>query len=292
MPINIKKTDINVITGTSIKSDGKRKTIFFAKGAKNDNSKSASLELSGQAKLMAHNSTVYNNTAVYKKSGTTGRREDWEDSELDRTDYHPTTGIFTDIYEVMRLDDTKLYEDCMGLKNKANSYEFGTEGQIKYDTEESNKFWDWFQTRCMKNGWYDNPIKYHTAAKDTLEGLYSDGQHDTKFNFYGENEDDPRATMWNPCAKFNVLLSAQAFNELASPTDVEGRNSMVTLIDNSVRNMKELEKTYEGDKEHLRFDVKIDKDEKVSYWANYKGCKDKNGISSDDPNKLLEMLSE
>lgn len=50
MPINIKKTDINVITGTSIKSDGKRKTIFFAKGAKNDNSKSASLELSGQAK--------------------------------------------------------------------------------------------------------------------------------------------------------------------------------------------------------------------------------------------------
>ena len=35
MPINIKKTDINVITGTSIKSDGKRKTIFFAKGAKN-----------------------------------------------------------------------------------------------------------------------------------------------------------------------------------------------------------------------------------------------------------------
>jgi hypothetical protein len=292
MQIGIKETNINVITGTSLKSNDKRKTIFFSKNNKTNNSKSASLELSTQAKLMSKNSTAYNNASVYKKSGTTGSREEWEDSELDRTDYHPTTGIFADMHEVMRLDDPETYEECKALEEKGNSYGFATDGERKYHTEESHKFWNWFQTRCMKNGWYDNPIKYHTAVKDTLEGLYSDGQHDTKFNFYGENEDDPRATMWNPCAKFNVLLSVQAFNKLASPKDVEGRNSMVTLIDDSVRNMKELEKTYEGDKEHLRFGVKIDKDENISYWANYKGCKNKNGISSDDPNTLLKMLAE
>lgn len=42
----------------------------------------------------------------------------WEDSELDRTDYHPTTGIFADMYEVMRLDDPETYEKCMSLEKK------------------------------------------------------------------------------------------------------------------------------------------------------------------------------
>ena len=54
--------------------------------------------------------------------------------------------------------------------------------------------------------------------------------------------------------------------------------------------MKRAEKEYEGNFEWLRFGVKLWDDGRVTYHANYKGCKEKDGIMADSADELLEKL--
>ena len=65
---------------------------------------------------------------------------------------------------------------------------------------------------------------------------------------------------------------------------------MMKKIDASIKEMKKAEKEYEGNHEWLRFGVKFWEDGKVTYHANYKGCKDKDGIMADSTDELLKKL--
>ena len=70
----------------------------------------------------------------------------------------------------------------------------------------------------------------------------------------------------------------------------EKYESMMKKIDASIKEMKKAEKEYEGNHEWLRFGVKFWEDGKVTYHANYKGCKDKDGIMADSTDELLKKL--
>jgi hypothetical protein len=126
--------------------------------------------------------------------------------------------------------------------------------------------------------------------------LYSDDQHDTRFNYYSDNSE---TNMWGLNSKFTVLLPVDMLNDLATLDNIQKMpeekysdiHNNVEKIDEAVKKMKEAEKNYEGNLEELQFGVKLWNNGDVTYHANYKGCKGgKIGIMANSAEELLQKL--
>lgn len=232
---------------------------------------------------------------VFKKKGELSRRESWEDNNHAR-DY---VNLEKDWLELMRLDNPDAYKKMQDInheilmKERTDPDFEGSKEYYDLNSEAAGAFFDWVES-CKVNGRWQNPLLYHHAVRNTLETLYSDGNHDLRINF-GKNDienEGIRGSIWFYNAKFNVLLDPSVFNLLASPTDEANRNNIAVILDSAVRNMKDAEKNYEGDKQYLKFGVMIDEHHKVTYHANYDGCENKEGISANSADELLKMLEE
>ena len=265
-----------------------------------DNSESVIFDLSEEGRLMSENSMRQK-----KEAGKTSVREEWENNtaEIKRLVRTNTTGNIN-IMETFRLDEPETYAKHMEwyikaleLRDAGLDSEEKKRAYFEASMKESKIIDDWYYRRCLSTGRFKNPVNVQFTALNTLEAMYSDSNHEISFNYYGKFSDS-RNSMWRYGSKFNVLLSADMFNNVklidnldaASDKDKKKLYDMMGTIDRSVREMKQAEKKYEGNLEFLRFGVKLWDDGKVTYHANYKGCENDDGIMADSAGELLEKL--
>lgn len=248
-----------------------------------------------------------NNSVNVKKRGVTSARELWENDTVNykrdsRKDFY---GNY-DILESLRLDEPETYDKYMELHNAYCDLRHAYEGCSEQSEEfleiakaackASDVISEWRERRCMSTGRFKNPVTGSFSRVNNLEQIYSDATHDTSFNYYGKNSDGYRSSLWRYNSKFNVLLttdmlkSLENYGKSSNKKDKEKYDSMMGKIDNAVNEMKRAEKEYEGNFEWLRFGVKFWDDGRVTYHANYKGCKEKDGIMADSADELLEKL--
>lgn len=276
-------------------------SVGWGQGA--GNATAAILNISKEAQLKLKQQAEHDRPE--KKAGVTSAREQFESEALERRTYLcgvkfiPGVGCDYPLDEWMRLDDPEAYAEYCSLESKHLSTERGSEDHVKYGRaafEIRNK---WYWTRCFdKDGWLMNPVTGKRAVISVLEDYYSDDIHDTSFDVYDDSFSDEDASLWRFGTKFNVMLPAELLNEMEllnhfnDLTEEEQGNlsEKMEKIDAAVNNMKEAEKNYEGDLRWLRFGVKFDKDCNATYYANYTGCEDKNGIMADSPEELLDKL--
>ena len=267
------------------------------------NATAAILNISKEARLKLKQRTEHDRPE--KKAGVTSAREQFENEALERrtylceVTYNPGVGCHYPEKEWMRLDEPETYAKYSSLELKHLHAERGSEDHIKYGLAASKIEWDWFNRKCRdKDGWLKNPVTGKRAVISVLEDYYSDDVHDTSFDVYDDSFSDEDASLWRFGTKFNVMLPAELLNEMEllnhfnDLTEEEQGNlsEKMEKIDAAVNNMKEAEKNYEGDLRWLRFGVKFDKDCNATYYANYTGCEDKNGIMADSPEELLDKL--
>lgn len=201
-------------------------------------------------------------------------------------------------YDIDRKTANKLREEnaqCYIFETPDNSEE-AKKLHDKLMREGDDLLYEWEEQHSDENGRFQSPASRQFTAIDVLEKTYSDSTHDTTFNFYGKYDDiQPShsiyvgASLWHYSTKFNVLLTTDMLNTLASGSK-GAANDVLKQIDTAVSNMKDVEKAYSGNHASLRFGVIFGDDGAATYHAIYAGCKEKYGISADDPNSLLEML--
>jgi hypothetical protein len=201
-------------------------------------------------------------------------------------------------YDVDRKTANKLRdenEQCYIFETPDNSKE-AKALHDKLMREGDDLFYEWKWQHSDENGRFQSPAARQFTAIDVLEKTYSDSTHDTTFNFYGKYDDiQPShsiyvgASLWHYSTKFNVLLTTDMLNTLASGRE-DAASDILKQIDTAVNNMKDVEKAYSGNHASLRFGVIFGDDGAATYHAIYAGCKEKYGISADNPNSLLEML--
>lgn len=285
------------------------KVVGFEKERIEPNTK---VDISKESKLKQENSSQ--NT---KKAGVTGPREDWENGSAElrrdaRGESKTRASKFNPL-ESMRIDEPETYAKSMELTQRAGEMQqkwlaFGAEAPTEEELEEYQRLRDesfriendWFQRRCMATGTFQDPAEKRYATLNTLESMYSSEGHETSFNFYGTEEADSRNSLWRFYSKFNVLLSANMvkdldnlnkFNKLVDK-DKEDLSKLLEKITESIANMKDVEKAYEGNLEWLAFGVKLWDNGDVTYHANYKDCEDRDGIMANSAEELLQMLME
>lgn len=206
----------------------------------------------------------------------------------------------------MRLDEPDTYAKFMELLKEAMALfpsDNATEKEIMAFKIAYNKASiiesDWFQRRCMSTGWFQIPRLGGRAALDSLEAKYSTEGHDTSFNYYlpGEEANNSKGSLWRFCSRFNVLLSPEMYKSLAkfgninsSSKDNSTVSALLERIDEAVKEMKNVEKRYEGNSYGLQFGVKFWDDGKVTFHARWAGSGDRDGIMADSAEELLEML--
>ena len=247
-----------------------------------------------------------NSTSPTKKAGMTSAREAWEDNaaELKKSSVYHSDGSYK-LEEVMRLDEPDTYANWRELSNKVWALfpsDNATEEEIaefkNAVREENDFFMDWFERRCMSTGRFHVPRTGRGAALDSLEAKYSTEGHDTSFNYYTPGVQDGRnSSLWRFCSKFNVLLSSEMYkcldrfeNIYTSSKDKSAVSALLERIDKAVKEMKNVEKQYEGNLQGLQFGVKLWEDGKVTFHARYAGCGNEEGIMADSAKELLEML--
>ena len=269
---------------------------------KSNNDDAVAVNISRESQLKYENNSVN-----VKKKGVTSARELWENDTLNykrdsRKDFY---GNY-DILESLRLDEPETYDKYMELHNVYCDLRHAYEGCSEQSEEfleiakaacnASDVISEWRERRCMSTGRFKNPVAGSFSMVNNLEQIYSDATHDTSFNYYGKNSDSYRSSLWRYNSKFNVLLTTDMLKCLENnkksdnKKDKEKYDSIMGKIDNAVNEMKRAEKEYEGNFEWLRFGVKLWDDGRVTYHANYKGCKEKNGIMADSADELLEKL--
>ena len=255
-----------------------------------------------------------NSTGPTKKAGVTSSREVWEDNaaKLKRSSIYNSDGSYN-LLEVMRLDEPDTYANYMEQISKLsalapsvfppdNPPAGATEEEIaaykQAEREASRISWDWFERRCMSTGQFQVPRTGRGAALDSLEAKYSTEGHDTSFNYYTPGKQEGRnSSLWRFCSKFNVLLTSEMYKSLdrfrninTSSKDKSAVNALLEKIDKAVKEMKNVEKQYEGNLQGLQFGVKLWDDGKVTYHARYAGYRNEEGITADSAEELLEML--
>lgn len=282
-------------------------------------SKGARLRLTNQARK----------DGAMKKAGVTSAREQFEFDALDTRNHmrgvgsesYPSGAL---LREWMRIDEPETYAKTLALEEKgaaiyAKNVEelekkgvfFGewseeeyleklyTEEVRKYNSEANSVEWDWFNRRCRDlDGWLKNPVTGKCLMVSALEDRYSDAIHDTSVDAYDDSLQEKKAGIWRFNTKFNVLLPIEMLNNLEMMNQMEELSEKeqeelcekIEKIDTAVWHMKEAEKNYEGSLKYLRFGVKLDHSGNATYYANYTGCRDKNGIAADSAAKLLEKL--
>ena len=251
------------------------------KGTKNTDTV---LNLSKEGKLKYQNQEKVTDK---KTSGITSARELYENLSDELIDSWRgfRTGKVINFMEVIRLDEPETYTKLLEADAREN-------GETEYDI-----YNEWYFRRCFdKDGNWRNPVAGQGAVLDTLDQLYSDDQHDTRFNYYSDNSE---TNMWGLNSKFTVLLPVDMLNDLATLENIQKMpeekysdiHNNVEKIDEAVKKMKEAEKNYEGNLEDLQFGVKLWNNGDVTYHANYKGCKGgKIGIMANSAEELLQKL--
>ena len=246
-----------------------------------------------------------NSTSPTKKAGVTSAREAWESNaaEIKRSSLYRSDGTIR-LDELMRLDEPDTYAKWKELSDKAFALfpsDNATEEEIaafRSACREEGLVWkDWFERRCMSTGRFQAPRTGRGEALDSLEAKYSTEGHDTSFNYYTPGKQDGRDSLWRFCSKFNVLLSSEMYkcldrfeNIYTSSKDKSAVSALLERIDKAVKEMKNVEKQYEGNLQGLQFGVKLWEDGKVTFHARYAGCGNEEGIMADSAKELLEML--
>lgn len=302
-------TEMQTKSAININKNAQLKVVGFEKERIDPNTK---VDISKESKLKQENSSQ--NT---KKAGVTGPREDWENNsaELRRAARggSNTRASKFDIMESMRIDEPETYAKHMELTVKAGEMQqkwmaFGAEAPTEEEIEEYHKLRkeafnireDWFQRRCMATGTFQDPAEKRYATLNTLESMYSSEGHETSFNFYGTEDADSRNSLWRYYSKFNVLISADTLKSLDKlkkfkslpDKDKDDLSKLLEKITESIANMKDVEKAYQGNLEWLAFGVKLWDNGDVTYHANYKDCEDRDGIMANSAEELLQMLME
>ncbi|MBQ2115963.1 MAG: hypothetical protein II193_05200 [Lachnospiraceae bacterium] len=316
--------NINLFKSEDLKTNGLNNNSLFSQtkviGIENEKNKddAVAVNISRESHLKYEN-----NSSNIKKQGVTSARELWENecSGIKRDGRTNVAGNMNEL-EIFRLDEPETYDKWMSLwKKEVRLHEEirgnnethdiqDLENCINGDPEKRKKFDeymeikeeerrisnDWRERRCMATGRFKNPVIGSYDRINKLEQIYSDETHDTSFNYYTKDSDNYRNSLWRYNSKFNVLLTTDIFKSLEKyeksddKKDKEKYESMMKKIDASIKEMKKAEKEYEGNHEWLRFGVKFWEDGKVTYHANYKGCKDKDGIMADSTDELLKKL--
>lgn len=279
--------------------------------AETNNAADTILNISKEAKIKLENERK--NREPEKKAGTTSAREVFEDQALDQRNYIRNTDIHRSLgwpqvdllEEWMRLDEPETYSYLKSIDSKydysGNPLESNTSDKV-YDNlseEYVEIMGDWFDRKCRdEDGMVKNPVTGKTCVVYALEELYSDNVHDTSIDAYGENFSEKDSSIWRFNTKFNVLLPVKWLNELETITNFDSQSDeknttarkYLGRIDSAVTQMKEVEKNYEGNLKSLRFGVKFNNGGTATYYANYAGCEEKNGIMADSAEELLEKL--
>ncbi|WP_458457843.1 hypothetical protein [Pseudobutyrivibrio sp.] len=206
--------------------------------------------------------------------------------------------------DVERYDDVdeetvrKLREtykgDCVALYTYDHSPESYKKAE-PYLIEASKLKMQWEQDRCMSSGSYKPPTTKQFSVIDVLSKAYSDDVHDTSINFYSTDEDTKPysiysgASLWKYSTKFNLLLTTDILNSIATGNKTTASNWM-RQIDDVIKNMKGIERAYQGSHSYLRLGAIINC-EKVTYHANWAGCDNKHGVEADTPEGLLKIIS-
>ena len=246
-----------------------------------------------------------NSTSPTKKAGETSAREAWESNaaEIKRSSLYRSDGTIR-LDELMRLDEPDTYAKWKELSDKAFALfpsDNATEEEIaafRSACREEGLVWkDWFERRCMSTGRFQAPRTGRGEALDSLEAKYSTKGHDTSFNYYTPGKQDGRDSLWRFCSKFNVLLTSEMYKSLdrfgninTSSKDKSAVSALLERIDKAVKEMKNVEKQYEGNLQGLQFGVKLWDDGRVTYHARYAGCGNEDGIMADSAEELWGML--
>lgn len=271
---------------------------------KNENTNTLTVSKEGSTKA-----NHYINTTINKLSGISECRQDWENfaSERKKTRFGHFVGEVwqPNFYELMRIDEPETYEKWKELDSAANAFrnsnktvngmilqeEFNPEDEEYLNNRiAADKIADeWLYRRYINNADYMNSIDIKQSVLEKLEDLYSTDNHDTSFDISDDFTIDSKQ-LWRFGTKFNVILNSKMLSNLINGDDNE-RYQIVSLINNAINDIKNIEKTYAGDKELLRFGVIFDKNNKSSYHANYLNCEKENGIESKTAIELLERLT-
>lgn len=300
------KSSTGVQTNSAINNNGIAQ-LKVSGLEKEKNEAGIAVNISQEGKLRFENSS-HNE----KKAGMTSRREAWENNSAQlKRDAGRSAGSKFNAVESMRTDEPETHAKWQNLidriceiqqKRDSFSEDEVTEQELaeldKLSREASTISTDWYNRKCMATGWFQDPAKGKYAVLDSLEAMYSTGEHETSFHFYITEENSNRNSLWKFHSKFNVLISAEMLKNLdklkdlnkLSDMDKEELSGLLGKIDLAVHEMQEAERQYEGDLEWLQFGVKLWDNGDVTYHANYKGCENEDGIMADSAEELLEML--
>ncbi len=240
-----------------------------------------------------------------KTKGVTSARETWEVSLKNLKTESQLTGPYANLCEVMRIDEPETYEKYIEahgkkletLKHTENGLTNYTTVRTRDDLTEEGKYYEdecynifneWFNRRYLAN--HHNLGDIFSQKIEELNHKFSDSIHNVVFNIYGGN--NPIAeSLWRYNSKFNVLISKSMFDILLEG-DSEENDKLISSLTDSIGQMKEIELNYEGNLSWLRFGVKLHDDGKITYHANFEGCKNKDGIMADSSKKVLEELNK
>lgn len=303
--VNMNQTPFTEIQGKSAINSNQNLHLKVAGFEKEKNEQSIKLDISNESRLKLANRQRIPNTI-----SAPGQRSLWKSRGVR---HDPNLGdVIDNELDVMRIDEPETYEKFAELLDKAS--ELLEENQIDPAcVNKSSKIgkahgdliadammveYEWYLRRCVHNGEVVNPADKKYAVLDSLEELHSSDGQETSFNFYNPKQEDWRNGLWRFQSKFNVLISSDMLDSLLglenldelSDKDKNEKSGLLEKISESVYNMKETEKQYEGDLKELRFGVKLWDNGDVTYHANYKDCKNEYGIMADSAEELLEML--
>lgn len=249
-----------------------------------------------------------NKAEALKKSGISAEHEAWEDYSIEtKNNLRYDSDGNLDLIESMRIDEPETYSKYKDIREKFtasrpsygaymgngqsfNPWGYWTDEQKSLAVQSALIEMDWFERRCKTDGNFSNPIGNAMNVVENIESLYSDLSHSSSINFYGPNNNDPdRDNMWRFNSKFNILLSTNMLKILEN-TNSDSLHYLIEKLDKSIKDMREIEKQYEGDYEWLKFGVKFYDDGNITYHAHYAGC-DKNGITANSAEELLSILN-
>ncbi|MCR5415343.1 MAG: hypothetical protein K6E79_00935 [Pseudobutyrivibrio sp.] len=232
-----------------------------------------------ELRKMANDCHVHREVNVYK----------WvNDNEIDVEKYDDVDE------ETVRNLREKYKENCVALY----TYDHSPESYKKAEPflyEATKLRMQWESERCMSSGTFSSPTIKQFTTIDVLSKAYSDSEHDTSINFYSKDEDTKPtsifsgASLWKYSTKFNLLLTTDILNAIANG-DKSTASNWMRRIDEVVKNLKDIEKAYQGSHSFLRFGAIFNGD-KVTYHANWSGCDNKHGIESDTPEGLLKIIN-
>lgn len=255
-----------------------------------------------------------------KKKGSHSLHEDWEESSaIYKKDRRDEFGNI-DLIETMRLDEPETYTKIEELVEEL----YETYAQKIYDEEgnvighhvicESPTKWsdlsqeqkdltlqisalerDWFERRCMKTGWFRNPVEESYAAMEAIEDTYSAWTHQLSINYYNDDNSNNaghnyRESMWKYNTKYALLLTTNMMKTIPQYNEKE-MHELIKRIDKAVQDMEQIDIDYEGNLEYMQYGVKLHDDGTQTYHANVGYNKKTYEVQADTPEELLKKLT-